>query len=195
MPRTYGKKYIPKAPDIAGNLAALYAAAPDAEAQARVEAFVERTGGLPAGRDTRGKAKQGESNEAAGRRYERLTAARLRADGYTVTRSQDSKGAADLVAYGPRGTRVVQVKSVSDYTPGCANAGLRELLGLGPFKAVAAGPGISRECWVWMRGTNDAPLVIVRVDHAGNVRVAGVPAAEVAREVERMLEAWGWLGG
>ena len=192
MPRSYGRRYIPKPPHVRANLAALWAAAPTPEAQARVEAFVERTGGLPGAKDTTRKARQGESNEAAGRRYERLTRARLEADGYTVTKSQDSKGAADLVAYGPKGTRLVQVKSVSTYTPGCANEGIREILGLATFKAPRVGPGITREVWCWMRGTEDKPLVIVRIDHAGQVKVSGEPAAEVAKEVTRMLEAWGW---
>lgn len=193
MPRPHARRYIPKSkPSVRDNLTVIWAMSPDAESDARVADYIARMGGVAPARDTSTHAKRGESNEAAGRKYERLTRRALEAEGYTVTKSQDSKGAADLVAYGPKGTRLVQVKSASDYTPGIANQGLRELLGLSTFKAVAVGPRITREVWAWMRGSDDKPLVIVRVSPKGRVTVEGGPAVEVAKEVGRMLEAWNW---
>lgn len=194
MPRTYGKKWIPPKKDIAAGLEALRATAPTPEARANVERFIERTGGMPAQRDTTPASKRNTGNETAGREYEALTRAYLRSRGYTVVKSEASQGAGDLVAVGARGTRFIQVKSVSTYTPGCANAGLREVLGLGKFKNVQVAEGTTRECWVWMRGIRNTPLVRVVVDHAGQVRVSGQPAQEVVKEVQRMLEAWGWQG-
>jgi Holliday junction resolvase len=187
------RKLYRKPPDVGANLTALWAAAPTPEAQANVEAFITRTGGMP-GETVKDatRTRRNTGNEAAGRSAERLTRKWLERKGFSVTKSQDSQGAADLVAGKADGTWWVQCKSVSDYTPGCANIGVRELLGLSTFKRREIGPYQWLVCVVWMRGSDDRPLVVVKIDHEGNVTVSGQPAIEVAKEIERMLEAWGW---
>jgi Holliday junction resolvase-like predicted endonuclease len=54
---------------------------------------------------------------AKGARLERLAAADLREDGYTVTRSAGSKGPVDLIAYSERRVRFIQVKARGQVHP------------------------------------------------------------------------------
>lgn len=197
MPRTYGPKWTPPPPITARDtIGAMRAFSPTVQAQANIEAMAERWG-VPSvepseaeQRAAEARSRRARANQKAGAKYENLTARALRQEGYTVTRSQDSRGAADFVAVSARGVRLVQVKSISTFTPGCANEAVRDWLGLGAFKLVHCPPDTSRDVWVWLRGSDTAPAVIVTIDHAGTLDASGPGCCDVLMEARRMLGAW-----
>ncbi|WP_051275716.1 hypothetical protein [Desulfovirgula thermocuniculi] len=83
-----------------------------------------------------------------GRNYRRGYRAELKAreelerQGYLVVRAAGSKGPVDLVAVGPDGVRLIQVRRTRRGSNGLASA-LREL------ERVPAPPGVTREAWLW----------------------------------------------
>src|SRR4051812_34460298 len=105
-------RYVPpKAPTTEQVAAALLFGAPTKEGQGRAEAVVARwTEGQATDPE---RSRRSKANAEAGRRYEALTRALYRRAGYTVTTSQFSQGAADLVAVSEAETLFIQVKSIS----------------------------------------------------------------------------------
>ncbi len=85
------------------------------------------------------------SNYSRGASAEYRAATHLEQVGYFVIRSAGSHGPVDLVAVGPTGVRLIQVKRAGDgyLGPGELEAAREQLRSL-PCPA-----GVSREVWVW----------------------------------------------
>lgn len=81
-------------------------------------------------------------NYRRGYRAELAARAELEKQGYLVVRAAGSKGPVDLVAVGPDGVRLIQVRRAREGRGGLAKA-LREL------EKVPAPPGVTREAWLW----------------------------------------------
>ena len=77
---------------------------------------------------------------AKGRRLEHKTIKMLEAAGYRCTRAAGSKGVWDIVAIGPDGIRLVQVKA--NGAPGPSERKQMEI-----FEAPS---NVSKEYWVWV---------------------------------------------
>ena len=90
----------------------------------------------------------GINTAAKGRRLEYKTIRLLEAAGYNCTRSAASKGVWDIVAIGPQGVRLIQVKA--NRQPGPLE---REQMAAFP-----APPGVSREYWVWRDHARDPTI-------------------------------------
>jgi hypothetical protein len=99
-----------------------------------------------------------------GRDAEKDAEKRLRKDGWTVTRSHLSRGAADLVAIDAFGrTRMIQVKSCQIFRPTAFNRGIMEIL---------AAPAVWERCvygYVWSKGH----AITVTITANGSITVEG----------------------
>jgi Holliday junction resolvase len=72
---------------------------------------------------------------------------RLEAAGYVVARTAGSHSPFDVVAVGPQGVRLIQVKRVKDGTlSSTLEAACEEI------RQVPKLPSVSREVWVWRDG-------------------------------------------
>lgn len=87
----------------------------------------------------------GSGNYCRGYRAELRAKEELERQGYLVVRAAGSRGPVDLVAVGPDGVRLIQVRRTKNGTSGLTKA-LKEL------EKVPAPQGVSREAWLWRDG-------------------------------------------
>ena len=78
---------------------------------------------------------------------ERKAAKVLEQAGYVVARTAGSHSPFDVVAVGPNGVRLIQVKRVKEGGIAAALEAARE-----EIRQVPKVPGVSREVWVWLDG-------------------------------------------
>lgn len=91
------------------------------------------------------------SNYTRGARAEYLAARHLERVGYFVLRSAGSHGPVDLVAVGPAGVRLIQVKRTGNgYISNTELEEARDLL-----RSVPCPAGVTRELWVWDAGQKE----------------------------------------
>lgn len=184
----------PKPAEIA---AAMLALAADDQAAARVAALSKRWGvQTPAKR----RARTGrQSNAARGLAAEGTDSGKgvgsiLRAEGYDVTRSHMSQGAADVVAtmrddcphpdWPP--TRKVQAKTLSEFKASGLNGAVRRLLGLGKWSANFHRPAASVRREAWLRiGRGEWTRVYIGYDDT--LTATGPHAQEVLTSITRAL--------
>lgn len=85
------------------------------------------------------------TNYSRGADAERRAVEHLERVGYTVIRSAGSHGPVDLVAVGPTGVRLIQVKrDAGGYVSPAVLETAREQL-----RGIPCPAGVSREIWVW----------------------------------------------
>ena len=89
---------------------------------------------------------------AKGRRLEHKTIRVLEAAGYRCTRAAGSKGVWDIVAIGPAGIRLVQVKANS--APGPLEREQMEMF--------EAPPSCTKEYWVWKDKAREPIIKILK---------------------------------
>jgi len=88
---------------------------------------------------------------AKGRRLEHRTIRLLEAAGYRCTRAAGSKGVWDIIAIGPCGVRLLQIKS--NRAPGTLE---REAMA-----EFVAPPGVTKEYWVWKDRAREPIIKII----------------------------------
>lgn len=114
----------------------------------------------------------------------------LRAEGYTVIRSHQSGGAADVVGLRASGdgpaVRAVQAKRLARFRPDGLNDAVLRFLGLGRWWREFEVADGSREAWLYVDGEGWAVRLVI---NAGNeISGDGPRYQEVLASVERAIE-------
>lgn len=173
--------------------ASMHALAPSSDAEARINgalglAPIPAAPPIGARRGTRSNRRRGTAIEGVFG-GQGVTAV-LHAEGYTVVRSHESRGAADVIGLRRAGdgptARAIQAKRLAEFRPSGLNDAVARFLGIGRWvSAFQVDAGTRREAWLWVDGDGWVARVCLTDD--GAIDATGPRAKEVQAALERIL--------